>query len=440
MAGSVLSKFRQPHRHAPVNAGLRVPRVLIIADHASSCRGGEAILPLHYFRGLHARGVPVWLITHSRTRDELQSEQTGGRIRFIPDTAPHRLLARIGRALPRRLRQATVGLLSRLLTQVQARNEAARLIREECIDIVHQPTPVSPREPSALFGLGVPVVIGPMNGGMDYPPAFRSIENPVTRFFITWARAVSRLSHRLLPGKRKADALLVANARTRSALPTGVSGRVIEVPENGVDPALWKPRVGRLKPGGPGYFVFVGRLVDWKAVDILLEALARTRTRRPTRLKIIGDGPMRKSWSTLARSLGLQDQVTFSGWLPQPEVAKHLASAEALLLPSLYECGGAVVLEAMCCAVPVVAIAWGGPVEYLNEDCGILVEPDSREALVNGFASAMCRLAESPELRASMGRAARERARTYHWDYKIDRMLEIYRETLSRRATRMDVA
>ena len=42
-------------------------RVLIVAEHASAKFGGEAILPLHYFRGLRRRGIEVWLIVHSRT-------------------------------------------------------------------------------------------------------------------------------------------------------------------------------------------------------------------------------------------------------------------------------------------------------------------------------------------------------------------------------------
>ncbi len=46
-------------------------RVLIAAEHASARFGGEAALPLHYFRVLRKRGIPVWLVTHARTRDEL---------------------------------------------------------------------------------------------------------------------------------------------------------------------------------------------------------------------------------------------------------------------------------------------------------------------------------------------------------------------------------
>jgi glycosyltransferase involved in cell wall biosynthesis len=420
---------------APASAPARLG-VLIVAEHASARFGGEAILPLHYFRILRERGIPAWLVVHERTRDELlalfPAEQP--RMRFIRDTWLHRALWRSGAPLPRRLREATLGYALRLLTQLRARAEARRLIERERIDVVHQPIPVSPREPSALFGLGVPVVIGPMNGAMQYPAAFRAIES-------RWSRALVRLLaggaaglHRLLPGKLRAATLLVANPRTRAALPRGSAGRVVEMTENGVDLGLWQ------KPPSPAAdpcpcFVFLGRLEDWKAVDLLLHALQRAAARAPARLEIIGDGPMRVAWTALAEQLGLASRVRFLGWLPQHEAAERLRAAHALVLPSLYECGGAVVLEAMASGLPVVATRWGGPCDYLDEDCGILVEPSSRDALVGGLADAIARLAADPELRRRLGERGRERViARYDWNRKVDEMLEIYREAALRGA------
>ncbi len=412
------------------------PKVLIVAEHASARFGGEAILPLHYFRILRERKVPVWLVVHERTRDELLSlfPADGARMRFIRDTWLHRALWRCGALLPRRLGEATFGYALRLLTQLHARAEARRLIEREHIDVVHQPIPVSPREPSALFGLGVPVVIGPMNGAMQYPAAFRAIESRWARALVALLAGISAGLHRLLPGKLRADTLLVANARTRAALPRGAAGRVVEMTENGVDLGVWQ------KPAAPAAdpspcFVFLGRLEDWKAVDLLLHALQRATTRVPARLEIIGDGPMRAAWTTLCEQLGLGPRVRFLGWLPQQEAAERLRSAHALVLPSLYECGGAVVLEAMACGLPVIATRWGGPCDYLDEECGILVEPTSRDALIGGLADAIERLAAEPELRRKLGERGRERAvARYDWNRKVDAMLEINREALQRGA------
>ena len=409
-------------------------RILIVAEHASARFGGEAILPLHYFRILRARGIPAWLVVHERTRDELLAlfPGDGEHMRFVRDSWLHRALWRCGAPLPRRVREATLGYALRLLTQLHARAEARRLIRSERIDVVHQPIPVSPREPSALFGLGVPVVIGPMNGAMRYPDAFRTVESRWVPGLVSVLALGSAALQRLLPGKLEAATLLAANARTRDALPRGARGRVVEMTENGVDLALWQ---GAPAPDGDPRpcFVFLGRLEDWKAVDLLLYAMQQVARRVPARLEIIGDGPMRAEWTALAERLGLSGQVRFLGWLPQKDAAERLRSVQGLVLPSLYECGGAVVLEAMACGLPVIATRWGGPCDYLDDACGILVEPTSRDALILGLADAIERLAASPELRGQLGARARERAVAhYDWNAKVDRMLELYAEAVQR--------
>ena len=92
--------------------------------------------------------------------------------------------------------------------------------------------------------------------------------------------------------------------------------------------------------------------------------------------------------------------VHFAGWLAQSACAEWLRDADALVLPSLLECGGAVVLEAMSMAKPVIATAWGGPLDYHDASCGVLVIPESREAIIDGFAAAMVALAR-PSRRAS---------------------------------------
>lgn len=95
------------------------------------------------------------------------------------------------------------------------------------------------------------------------------------------------------------------------------------------------------------------------------------------------------------------------------------------------------VLEAMACGLPTVATAWGGPADYLDEDCGILVEPSSREALVQGFADAIERLANSREERRRLGENGRRRViEEYDWEKKVDRMLEIYADAMGLPASR----
>lgn len=454
-------------------------RVLIVAEHASLKFGGEAALPLHYFRVLRQRGIETWLVVHERTREELQSlfESEVDRIYFISDTFWHDLVWQCSQLLPKRLADFTFGLILRMMTQIVQRRLAQKIVQEQQIDIIHQPILVSPKEPSIIFQMGVPVVIGPMNGGMKLPPAFRHRESRFVNLSVKIGRLFANLFNALIPGKLEATTLLVANQRTKEALPKGISGKVLEIVENGVDLSIWKPKYQNqsLKSENLGKkikthhseatnkqpikFVFVGRLIKWKAVDLLILALKRVWEQIPVELEIIGDGHELPALVALATELGLiklqttesatQDgdgespkraAVNFTGFLSQTDCAKRLQQADVMVLPSLHECGGAVVLEAMTMGIPVIATNWGGPADYLDESCGILVEPTGRDSFISGLANAMVKMAKSPELRQAMGQAGRQRILDYFdWEVKVDTMLEIYQEALDRYANSANV-
>lgn len=415
------------------------PRVLIVAEHASLRFGGEAALPLHIFMGLRKRNIDCWMILHARTRPELQDRLGGdfARVEFIEDDWFHRLMWRSGRLLPAKLAYHSTGLLSRLRTQYVARRKAIDLIVKKKVDIVHQPIPVSPKEPSLLAGLGVPVIMGPMNGNMSYPPGLQKRAKWLTggEGLLNLARFLSEWSHHLMPGKKSAALLLVANERTRLGLPKMIRGQVRELVENGVDPELWQPSLAdRQRPPNSLEVVFVGRLVDWKRVDLAIRAIAALPHLPQVRLTIIGDGPERPKLEAIAKSAGVGQRVIFEGWKEQVEAARMVADADCLILPSVHECGGAVVLEAMSIGLPVIATAWGGPLDYITPDSGFLVDPSSERSLIEGFSVALERLAKDNALAKRMGNAGRQRVLDHFtWPAKIDMILGHYGEVTGQR-------
>ncbi|MGB7895576.1 MAG: glycosyltransferase family 4 protein [Microcoleus sp.] len=410
-------------------------RILIVAQNASTKFGGESLLPVNYFRILRSRQIETWLVTHARTQAELTGlfPEDGDRMHFVADTWLHRLLNNIYGFLPPSLGAPTIGLLSHLYTQQMQRRIVRRLVSEHQIDVVHEPTPVSPKFPSLMFGLGAPIAMGPLNAAVKYPATFqRSRKILVIESLIAFGHKFVDVFNRVLPGKIQAETLLVANARTKQALPSGVQGKIIELVENGVDFSVWRSdSTASKQPNQQVHFVFLGRLTDWKGVDILLDAFVVVAAQISAVLEIIGDGEMRGELEAQTARLGLGGRAVFSGWLSQDQCAIKLQQADALVLPSLREPGGAVVLEAMAVGLPVIATNWGGPADYLNSTCGILVEPTSREVFVKGLTDAMLKLAHSPELRQSMGSAGRERVRQhFDWERKVDRILEIYQQTI----------
>ena len=283
-----------------------------------------------------------------------------------------------------------------------------------------------------MFGLGAPFAMGPLNAAVKFPLAFRSRQNPTIDVFLAIAHECVDFFHRLLAGKIKAETVLVANDRTQQAQTTQVPGKIIELVENGVDFSVWRSDSSLSKAAARQvHFIFLGRLIDLKAVDFVLEAFPAVVAQTDAVLEIIGDGDLRGELEAQTARLGIDSSVVFSGWLSQEQCAIKLQQADALVLPSLREGGGAVVMEAMAVGLPIIATNWGGSGDYLNSSWGILVEPASKEGFVEGLTDAMLKLTQSPELRQSMGCGGRERVRQhFDWERKVDRILEIYQQTI----------
>jgi glycosyltransferase involved in cell wall biosynthesis len=120
--------------------------------------------------------------------------------------------------------------------------------------------------------------------------------------------------------------------------------------------------------------VTVGRLVPWKRVDGLLEALKEVPD---LGLVVVGDGPERSRLVRLARDLQISDRVYFAGQRSQKEALGLMAACDLFVLNSTYEGLPHVVLEAMALGLPVVATAVGGTPKVVKDgETGVLVSPN----------------------------------------------------------------
>jgi lipopolysaccharide/colanic/teichoic acid biosynthesis glycosyltransferase/glycosyltransferase involved in cell wall biosynthesis len=176
----------------------------------------------------------------------------------------------------------------------------------------------------------------------------------------------------------------------------------------GLDPGGYAPGASPSKdlPAQPT-LLFVGRLVPYKGVDVLLRAL----TGVPASLVLVGDGPLRESLEALARDLGVQDRVRFLGRVSDAERLEWYRRADVFVLPSVtrQEAFGMVQIEAMLCGRPVVSTDLSTGVPWVNRDgeSGLVVPPGDPDAL----AAALLRLCRDPALRARLGQGALTRAR-----------------------------
>jgi glycosyltransferase involved in cell wall biosynthesis len=412
---------------------MRPLNILIVCEHASNVFGGEAMLPLNYFRLLSQTQHQVYLITHERVKSSIThvAELNQQHVYYIPDTWMHKWLHRHCGFLPERVRVVLVGTLMHLITQFYQWKIARRVIREKQIDVIHEPAPVSATQPSAMFGLGVPVIIGPMNGGMAFPKAFEYMSGTLERIVYKMVSLISTFYNLVIPGKLFAKRLLVANQRTANSLPKFRLGEVIELVENGVfstrDTPIFTNKREQVN------VLFVGRLVDWKAVDIVIDAVGITK--QLVNLIIVGDGDERPALENQAKSKSYE-HVHFTGMVPHADVNRYYDEADIFVLPSVRECGGAVVLEAMARGLPVIATHWGGPADYITAETGYLIEPISREYMVQAFATHIDMLATNPDLRYQIGMAAIQRVKEHFmWDQKIQTILQHYQDVVEAYST-----
>lgn len=384
--------------------------ILMIAENVSRNLSGETILPYYYLTHFLSLGHNVRVICHERVREQLKSEldaATFARFVFVKDGLLQKALFRMGSAFPHRVSDLVFNQLIQLLTQLRMRRVARERVASGPVDVVFQPAPIAVKAVSSMYDLGAPVVIGPMNGGMDLPPAFRQLDGRLVRMAISGSRHATGVLHRLIPGKRHADVLLVSNKRTRAALPSHTTGDVREVMESAVDLGRWQPRTSDPALRGPMSFIFCGRFVDWKGISLLVRAFAPLARAGNVRLDLVGDGELFGDIERLVEAEGIRQSVVLHGRVPLERYIEMLHDAGAFVSPSLRECGGIAMMEAMAIGVPVIATDWGGAAQYASRDCAILVPPSSQSEFVDGLTAAMRRLANSPELRRDLGRAGR---------------------------------
>jgi len=199
----------------------------------------------------------------------------------------------------------------------------------------------------------------------------------------------------------------------------------ISLDEFGVDETE-KMIVGELKEEVPT-LLFVGRLVYYKGLDVLIRAMSSI----DARLWIVGTGNLEASLRRLTAKLGLENKIDFLGSVPRRELICRYHACDLVVLPSVAnsEMFGMVQLEAMACNKPVVATNLPTGVSWVNQNgiTGFLVPPGDELALVR----VINRLIDSHSLRDELGGAGRERVEeVFTIDNMVNGVLEVYNEAM----------
>jgi glycosyltransferase involved in cell wall biosynthesis len=412
-------------------------RVLILAD---DCNPRWPSLPVVGYNATRAiaEHADVVVATHVRNRQDIG--QTGfGRaeVRYIDNEYVARPMYNIAKLLRGGTQTAwTTAVALGYPGYIAFEWEVWKATRDELnrgeFDVVHRITPMSPTLPSVMASLSpVPFVLGPLNGGLPWPSAFRE-ELAREREWLSYLRNI----HRVLPfygsTYRKSSAILAAFSHTIHDLPASARSRTIEFPEVGIDPQFFHRPVKRVAHRQKT-ILFVGRLVPYKLPQLVVQAFADRSTLRQHRLLIVGDGPERPAIERIVQTHGLGQEVQLLGWKSQAEVAALMHEADIFAFPSIRELGAGVVVEAMACGLACIVVDYGAPGTLIDTDRGVKVPLGNRQELTRSFADALERLVADDDEIDRLGAAAHEHAMNFYtWDAKARKTLDVYQWVLGR--------
>ncbi len=231
---------------------------------------------------------------------------------------------------------------------------------------------------------------------------------------------------------RAAAVLVASEAMARAPELDGLADKMVVLPY-GVSPRLAGGEAQPVVDGETLRLLYVGRLVYYKGLEVLIRAVAAAPGPRPWRLTVVGDGPMRGELERLADGLGLDGDVRFRGAVGDDDLRRAYASHDVFVLPSVSraEAFGLAMAEAMAHGMPVVSTELHTGTSWVNVDgvSGFVVAPGDVAAL--GHALERLRPAS---VRAPLGAAAHERARQlFGFEAHCDRLLEIYERAAASR-------
>ncbi|TWT90246.1 D-inositol 3-phosphate glycosyltransferase [Pseudobythopirellula maris] len=371
----------------------------------------------------------------SALRQAAREQGAEGRIDFLP--VEH---SRVSRLL---CRSAATYYAGYDLWHRRVYRRAMGVHQRRPFDLVHQVNFTGYRQPGDCWRLPAPFIWGPVGGTQGPPLAYLPELGLAGAWTELWRRAVNAYQMRYCPhvrgAARKASVVLSATRRVQSDLKRcgGIESEV-EL-ETALDYEPLGPRPPRPE-GQPLRILWAGRHRSWKALPLLLKALARLPESVDYRVRVLGVGDRTSAWLAQAERLGVADRIEWLGWPTYRETLPHYRWADVFAFTSVRDTSGTGLLEALAAGAPIVGLDHQGAADLMTPDCAMPIAATGPEDSIEGFAAALTRLAGDPDLLARLSEGARERSFTLGWEEKAEPMLRRYRLALAESPATADSA
>jgi glycosyltransferase involved in cell wall biosynthesis len=421
----------EPVSFEPVDEGSRRQRALLMAYWCHPESGMEA--RIGWYRAIRAAKLwDTWIMFSNDQDLDLLLDRIDAagvsdslNLVCIPPTQLERWLARCPQFF----------YWSYGLWQRRAYAVAKQLHGETPFDLVHQVSFCGYRQPGHVWKLGVPFVFGPVGGTQNFPWRFlpavdlaggirEAVRNVVNSWQLRFSLAVRRAC-------RSAAAVLAANSTGQRDLSRAQRIPVIEQLETGVERCPTRLRQKRQRrPNDPLRILWTGRLETWKALPLLLKALAQLPKSCRYELRILGVGKCRQRWQRLAERLGIADHIAWLGWGTYSELLPHYPWADVFAFTSLRDTSGSGLLEALAAGVPIVGVNHQGAADIMTDDCAVPIPVNRPNETIAAFRDAISELANDAARLHRLSEGARTRATQFLWERQGDFIDRVYRQVL----------
>jgi glycosyltransferase involved in cell wall biosynthesis len=405
-------------------------KILLSAYACEPHKGSEPAVGWNWMLALIQQGHCVSVITRGNNRAAIEAHVAARSLQVNP----------IYYDLPRwcrRWKHWPGGLyLYYLLWQIGAYRHAKQKHRVSPFDVVHHITFVTFRQPSFMGGLGIPFIFGPVGGGETSPRGLRAGLNLSGR--------IQETLRDILIGVTKYDPLMKRTFSTASLIACTTGETLQQIPQCFHHKCMVLPAIGIDSPKEQSVqspsshfptFLFIGRLLHWKGLHLVLRAMPDVLRHIPSaRLKIIGEGRDARWLRRVAEECGVSGHVDWIPHLPHHEISTAYQGHVAFVFPSLHDSGALVVLESLSARLPVICLGLGGPGIFVDSTCGIVIDTAGQpeESIQRSLTSAMIALAQQPSVRDTLAANCVTRARNFSWHQAAQQLYSAFNTANSR--------
>lgn len=308
--------------------------------------------------------------------------------------------------------------------------EAVKLVAKICnenqIDIIHQITPVEFRSIGPYDKIAnTKFICGPVGGGEYVPTPLNDylVGHQKPEYIRKLANQISCLSLKkrrlnVLFANEETKQLVSPCSKTKCITEIGISDQIVRS-----DSATEKNCVGR-----PLHFLVAGRLLYRKGHQLLFDALELLPQNADYICEIIGDGPCYAEIEERAKKLG--SKVVLKKAISYTEMKKKYAESDVLIMPSLRETTGTVLLEAIANSVPVITVNKFGGHILLDDSVAWLYDGNTKSEYVRNLSDVILSCIENRDAVMSKSKNSVEYAKQFTWSKKVEQYTELYKELI----------